>query len=141
MRPGLAPPTSHPRPRTLTAWACSLRLVLPPPRTDWYAALAVVFLILTFIIILFFWFARKAIKRLIAIVQECTKVFKAMAAIVLWPVFIQLPFMLGVYVGLAPFETARCPRRCCPAATRGVPGLARQACAARPSKLAPRRLR
>jgi len=63
----------------------------------WYAALAVVFGVLTFLEILFFWLSKKAIDRLIAIVQECTKVFKALASIVLWPVFVQLPIEMGVF--------------------------------------------
>ncbi|KAL1512310.1 hypothetical protein AB1Y20_005572 [Prymnesium parvum] len=63
----------------------------------WYGVLAIILLVLTLIIIIFFFLSRKAIKRLIAIVEECTKVFKAMSAIVLWPILLQLPLELGVF--------------------------------------------
>jgi len=63
----------------------------------WYAVIAVITGVVTAIFLVFFIMSRKAIKRLIAIVQEATKVFKDLAAIVLWPVLFQLPFMLAVF--------------------------------------------
>lgn len=60
-----------------------------------YAVLAVVGLVLTVLLLIFIFMSRKAIKRLIAIIKECTKVFKAMIFIVIWPL-LQLPIMLGI---------------------------------------------
>jgi hypothetical protein len=63
----------------------------------WYGIGAVVSGILMLLLILFFFMARKAIMRLIAIIKECTKVFKTMALIVLWPL-IQVPLQLCILV-------------------------------------------
>ena len=63
----------------------------------WYGVLAIVTLVLGIIVSIFFFMARKAIKRLIAIVQECCKVFRSLAAIVLWPACLQLPFELFTF--------------------------------------------
>jgi len=62
----------------------------------WYAVLAVIQLILTLIVVIFFITSRKAIRRLIAILKESCKVFKALAAIIFWPLLLQLPLELAI---------------------------------------------
>jgi len=66
-------------------------------KQTWYGIFAVCTIILFLIAIIFFVTSRKAIKRLIAIIQESTKVFRDLVAIVLWPTFVQLPISIGVY--------------------------------------------
>lgn len=53
----------------------------------WFTVLAVISIILTVMLIIFLVSNRKCIARLVGILQEVTKVFKAMFGIVLWPFF------------------------------------------------------
>jgi len=67
-----------------------------------YAAFAVISIALTAIAIIVLIMSRKNIQRLIAIIEECTKIFKDMFYIVFWPigslVFQALVFLYGVFV-------------------------------------------
>jgi len=51
----------------------------------WYTALAIIFIIATILLVIFLVANRKALDRLVGILRETTKVFKAMFGIVLWP--------------------------------------------------------
>jgi len=59
------------------------------------AAIVVMLLTAIFVLLIFFW--RKCIRRAIAIVQETTKVFRTLPALMGWPL-LALPFQLGFVV-------------------------------------------
>lgn len=63
----------------------------------WFTVFAVFGVVLTVLVIICILAWRKCIKRLIAILKECTKVFKAMMCITLWPI-ISLVFTTGIFV-------------------------------------------
>jgi len=63
----------------------------------YYTVFAVIMIIVTVMFLLFLIINRKCIGRLIAILQETTKVFKSMFGIVLWP-FFDLVLQTGVFV-------------------------------------------
>ena len=63
----------------------------------WYQIACVLSFCLTAVVILLIFFWRKCIRRAIAIVKECTKVFKSLPVIMVWPIqglFFQLGFVL-----------------------------------------------
>jgi len=76
----------------------------------WFQVFAIISIIVTILFILFVVINRKCIGRLIAILQETTKVFKSMFAIVIWPFFdLLLQTVVFVFGFFALFFAANAP--------------------------------
>ena len=89
--------------------------ILTPSELDatekkYFQALAAIALVVTAIVVIFIVLHQKAIKRLIAILKECTKIFKSMFFIIFWP-FWDLALQAGVFVYgfLSIYFTANAP--------------------------------